>query len=417
MKRAVITGIGIKSPIGQDKESVIDSLRYDLSGIRFVEDFAERELNSHIAGQVDFIDWHTIPKAVKRFMGKGSAMTYVAMNDAIIDANLSKELVSNERTGCVVGSAASSMINMRKIFDSFESRGIKRVKPGQCISIISNAYSAILSVAYEIKGVSYTISSACATGLHCIGHARELIQMGKQDIVFAGGGDECDWTINLICDGNFGALSTKYNDRPKEASRPWDKGRDGYIIGEGAGIVVIEEYEHAKARNARIYGEIIGYNATSDGYSMAAPDGDGAERCMNGAIQDATHSLGEFPLDKIDYINAHATSTPIGDPSEAKAIQRVWSHSDLPLIQSTKSLTGHGLGSAGVQELIYSILQSRRSFLAKTSNLNNIDDDIKDIPFVTELIHDFKSNIFMTNSFGFGGTNATMLINTTYDND
>ena len=406
MKRAVITGIGIKSPIGTSKEEVISSLECGINGIRFVEDFAERELNSHIAGQVDFFEWNTIPKAVKRFMGKGSAMTYGAMRDAITDANLSKELVSNERTGCVVGSAASSMINMREIFKTFESRGIKRVKPGQCISIISNAYSAILSVAYEIKGVSYTISSACATGLHCVGHARELIQMGKQDIVFAGGGDECDWTINLICDGNFGALSTKYNDRPEEASRPWDKGRDGYIIGEGAGIVVVEEYEHAKARNARIYGEIIGYNATSDGYSMAAPDGDGAERCMNGAMRDADVSMSQ-----IDFINAHATSTPIGDPSEAKAIQRVWNHSELPLIQSTKSLTGHGLGSAGVQELIYSILQSKRGFLAKTNNLNDVDDDIKDIPFVTELIHDFKSNIFMTNSFGFGGTNASMIIN------
>ncbi len=398
MKRAVITGMGIVSSIGNNVEEVLESLKEGKSGITTSEQFKEMGLRSQVWGDLKIDPAEHIDRKKMRFMGDAAAYAYLSMEEAIKDAGLAEDVVSNDRTGLVVGSGGASAINQRVAVDTLREKGVRRVGPYMVTRTMSSTTSACLATPFKIRGVNYSMSSACATSAHCIGHAVELIQLGKQDVIFAGGGEELDWTQTMMFDA-MGALSTKYNDNPELASRTYDANRDGFIISGGGGIVVVEELEHALARGAKIYGEIVGYGATSDGYDMTAPSGEGAVRCMNMAMQD---------VDGVDYVNTHGTSTPIGDGKELEAIQEVFGGNS-PAISATKAMTGHALGAAGVHEAIYSTLMLDNGFIAPSINIDNLDEAAQGLDIVTEK-RDAELKTVMSNSFGFGGTNATLVI-------
>jgi len=400
MKRVVITGFGIVSCLGNDKQAVTESLREGRSGIKFQETYKEMGMRSHVAGSVDIdLDAH-IDRKIKRFMGDAAAYAYIAMKQAIEDAGLTEAQISNPRTGLIVGSGGGSPENLVLAADTMREKGIRRVGPYMVPRTMSSTVSACLATPFKIKGVNYTISSACATSTHCIGNAMEQIQLGKQDIVFAGGGEEENWQMSILFDG-MGALSSKYNETPEKASRAYDADRDGFIIAGGGGIVVLEELEHAKARGATIYAEIIGYGATSDGYDMVAPSGEGAIRCMQQALD-----MANTP---VDYINTHGTSTPVGDVAETDAIKQVFGE-HIPPFSTTKSLCGHSLGAAGVQETIYCLLMMQNNFIQASANVDNLDEKVAGMPLVTERIDNAELNTVLTNNFGFGGTNASLII-------
>ncbi len=399
MRRVVVTGLGIVSSIGSNKAEVTESLRKGRSGIVFAEDYAEHGFRSHVHGAPNIdLDAH-IDRRIRRFMGDGAAYNYVAALEAIADAGLEEKEVSNERTGLVCGSGGPSTSNQTAAYDIAREKGVKRMGPYMVPRCMSSTNSANLATSLQIKGVSYSISSACSTSAHCIGNGAELIQWGKQDIVLAGGGEELHWTLSMLFDA-MGALSGGYNDTPERASRPYDKDRDGFVIAGGGGLVVLEELEHAKARGAKIYGELIGYGATSDGVDMVAPSGEGAVRCMRQALSTAGNV-------KVDYVNAHGTSTPVGDITELNAIKEVFG-ADVPKVASTKSLTGHAQGAAGVTEAIYSLLMMENNFIAPSINIDNPDPGAEGVPLVTETEENAKIDCLMSNSFGFGGTNACL---------
>jgi 3-oxoacyl-[acyl-carrier-protein] synthase-1 len=399
MKRVVITGLGIVSSIGNNAEEVLSSLKTGRSGITRAESFDEVGLRSQVWGKPDIDTKSMIDRKAYRFMGDAAAYAYIAMQESIDDAKLTEDQVSNIRTGIVAGSGGASSANIVSSSDTLRTRGIKRVGPYAVPKTMSSTISACLATPFKIKGVNYSISSACATSAHCIGHAAELIQLGKQDIVFAGGGEEVDWSLAMMFDG-MGALSSKYNDTPEQASRTYDADRDGFVIAGGGGMVVVEELEHALARGAHIYAEIVGYGATSDGYDMVAPNGEGAVRCM----QQAMHGVeGE-----IDYLNTHGTSTPVGDVKELGAIQEVFGKKS-PAISATKAMTGHALGAAGVHEAIFSMLMMENNFVAPSINIDTLDEQAEGLDIVTTM-RETELNMVMSNSFGFGGTNATLLM-------
>ena len=399
MKRAVITGMGIVSSIGNNVAEVLESLKTGKSGINYSEQFAEMKLRSNVWGDLKIIPSEHIDRKKMRFMGDAAAFAFLSMEQAVADSGLAEDQVSNERTGLVAGSGGASSYNQYHAVDTLREKGVKRVGPYMVPRTMSSTVSACLATPFKIRGVNYTMSSACATSAHCIGHAVELIQLGKQDVVFAGGGEELDWSLTMMFDA-MGALSTKYNDDPSKASRTYDADRDGFVISGGGGMVVVEELEHALARGAKIYGEIVGYGATSDGYDMVAPSGEGAVRCMKMAMKDL-----DAP---VDYINTHGTSTPVGDLKELGAIQELFSdHS--PAISATKAMTGHALGAAGVHEAIYSTLMLEHGFVAPSINIDNLDEAAKGLDIVTEK-RDVELKTVMSNSFGFGGTNATLVI-------
>ena len=400
MKRVVITGIGIVSCLGNNQKEVCDSLLNTKSGISFCEEYKEHNLKSHVHGKPkikleDFVD-----RKVMRFMGSGSAYNYVAMSEAVKDSGLKENEISNNSTGMVMGSGGPSIENVILAADKTREKNPKKMGPFIVPRTMASTASATLAVPYKIKGVNYTISSACATSGHCIGNGVELIQFGKQKIVFAGGSDELHWAMTAMFDA-MTALSSKYNSTPEKASRPYDKTRDGFVIAGGAGVLVLEEYEHAKARGANIYAEITGYGATSDGNDMVAPSGEGAVRCMNLAIKTSKN--------KIDYINTHGTSTPVGDITELKAISEAFKDK-IPKISSTKSLSGHPLGAASVHEAIYSLIMMKNNFIAASANVGEMDAEAKKFPIVTKVEKNITLNTVMSNSFGFGGTNATLII-------
>jgi len=399
MRRVVVTGLGGVSSIGNNKQEVLDSLRAGRSGVSFSETYAEMGFRSHVHGDIKLDLEQALDRKVRRFMGDGAAFNYVALQEAIADAGLTQAEVSNERTGLIMGSGGPSTSNQVAAADIARNKGPRRVGPYMVPRCMSSTNSANLSTAFKIKGLSYSISSACSTSAHCIGNGHEQIQMGKQDIVFAGGGEEVHWSLSVLFDA-MGALSSKYNDTPERASRPYDRNRDGFVISGGGGAVVLEELSHALARGAKIYGEIIGYGATSDGVDMVAPSGEGAVRCMRQALA----GLGNT---RIDYINAHGTSTPVGDTIELGAVRAVFGE-DMPHISSTKSLTGHAQGAAGVHEAIYSLLMLEHDFLSVSANIDDLDPDAEGIPLVRERIDDAKLNCVLSNSFGFGGTNASL---------
>jgi len=399
MRRAVITGIGIISCLGNDKESVTESLRNGTSGITAREAYKEIGMRSHIAGAPDIDLKESIDRKQYRFMGDAAAYAYLAMRDAITDAGLTDEEVSNERTGIIAGSGGGSTLSQVEAADILRERGLRRVGPYRVTQTMGSTVSACLATPYKIQGTNYSMSSACSTSAHCIGNALELIQLGKQDRVFAGGGEEEHWTLSCLFDA-MGALSTKYNDTPGKASRAYDAERDGFVIAGGGGMVVVEELETALARGAKIYAEVVGYGASSDGYDMVAPSGAGAERCMKLAAATV-----EGP---IDYINAHGTSTPVGDIAELKAVANVFGDA-APPIGSTKSLSGHSLGAAGVQEAIYSLLMQQAGFIAASANIDQLDENAGTMPIVQQRIDDAKIDTVMSNSFGFGGTNASLV--------
>ncbi len=399
MRRVVVTGLGIVSSIGNNKQEVTQSLREGRSGVEFCETYAEMGFRSHIHGSINIDLDSMIDRKVRRFMGDGSAYNYVAMQEAIADAGLSEAEISHERTGLVMGSGGPSTSNQVAAADITREKGPKRVGPYMVPRCMSSTNSANLSTAYKIKGLSYSISSACSTSAHCVGNGAELIQMGKQDIVFAGGGEELHWSLTVLFDA-MGALSSKYNDTPERASRAYDADRDGFVISGGGGVVVLEELEHAKARGAKIYGEVVGYGATSDGVDMVAPSGEGGMRCMKLAMA----NLGNTP---VDYINAHGTSTPVGDIIELDSIREVFG-ADMPMVSSTKSLTGHSQGATGVHEIIYSLLMMDNNFLCASANIENLDPGAEGFPIVRELDESKQINCVMSNSFGFGGTNASL---------
>ncbi len=399
MKRVVVTGLGIVSSIGANKEEVTESLREGRSGITFNEKYAELGFRSHVSGEINVDTKELIDRKLLRFMGNAAAYNYIAMKQAIEDSGLTEEQVSNERAGLIVGSGGASTENVTLAVDTLRAKGIRRVGPYMVPRTMGSTTSACLSTAFKIKGVNYSISSACATSAHCVGNAMELIQMGKQDIVFAGGGEEVHWTLSLMFDG-MGALSSKYNDTPEKASRAYDADRDGFVISGGGGLLVLEELEHAKARGAKIYAELVGYGATSDGYDMVQPSGEGAVRCMRQAMATVEGD--------VDYVNAHGTSTPVGDTKELGAIAEVFGDK-APAIGSTKSLTGHALGAAGVNEAIYSLLMMENSFIAASANIENLDPAAETLPIVRETQTDVQLNTVLSNSFGFGGTNASLV--------
>ncbi|MBU2923847.1 beta-ketoacyl-ACP synthase I [Colwellia sp. 4_MG-2023] len=399
MKRVVITGIGIVSSIGNNADEVLTSLKSGKSGITYSESFAEQGLKSNVWGKPNIDIKDHIDRKALRFMGDAAGYAYIAMEQAITDAKLTEEQVSDFRTGIVAGSGGASSANIVASCDTLRNRGIRRVGPYAVPKTMGSTVSACLATPFKIKGVNYSISSACATSAHCIGHAMELIQLGKQDVVFAGGGEEVDWSLAMMFDG-MGALSAGRNDTPELASRTYDADRDGFVISGGGGMVVVEELEHALARGAHIYAEIVGYGATSDGYDMVAPSGEGAVRCMQQAMEGVE---GE-----IDYLNTHGTSTPVGDVKELGAIQELFGENS-PAISATKAMTGHALGAAGVHEAIYSILMMENSFVAPSINIDNLDEQAKGLNIVTEKL-DKELNLIMSNSFGFGGTNATLVM-------
>ena len=397
MKRAVITGMGVVSPLGNTVAETLSALLETRSGIKFQDEYAEMGLRSHIAGSIDVDIEELIDRKLRRFMGDAAAFSYIAMKEAIEDAGLEESDVSNERSGIVAGSGGASSSNLTEAADILREKGLKRVGPYRVTRTMSSTISACLATPFKIKGVNYSITSACSTSAHCIGHALELIQLGKQDVVFAGGGEEEHWSMTALFDA-MGALSTR-NDDPTHASRAYDKNRDGFVIAGGAGFVVVEELEHAKARGAKIYAEVVGYGATSDGHDMVAPSGEGGERAMRMAIASV-----DGP---IDYINAHGTSTPAGDPPEIAAIRRVFGD-DMSRISSTKSLSGHSLGAAGVHEAIYSLLMLDNDFICASANIETLDPDIGAAPIVTERVDNAGIRTAISNSFGFGGTNAVL---------
>ncbi|VAW65435.1 3-oxoacyl-[acyl-carrier-protein] synthase, KASI [hydrothermal vent metagenome] len=400
MKRVVITGFGIVSCIGNDKESVTESLREGRSGIKFQEEYKKMGLRSQVAGSIDIdLDAH-IDRKIKRFMGGAAAYAYIAMKQAIEDAGLSEEQVSNHRTGMIMGSGGGSPENQILAADILREKGIRRVGPYMVTRTMSSTVSACLATPFKIKGVNYSISSACATSTHCIGNGMEQIQMGKQDIIFAGGGEEEHWGMSLLFDG-MGALSSKYNETPEKASRTYDADRDGFVISGGGGVVVLEELEHARARGARIYAEVVGYGATSDGKDMVAPSGEGAIRCMQQAMSNV-----DTPL---DYINTHGTSTPVGDVAETGALKETFGD-NIPPFSSSKSLAGHSLGASGAQEAIYCMLMMENNFIQASANVDKLDEQLEGMPLVTERRDNVELNTVMSNNFGFGGTNASLVL-------
>ncbi len=399
MRRVVITGIGIKSSIGTSQDEVVASLRDGKSGIEYCEEYEKLGFRSHVHGPIRLDLEALIDRKLKRFMGDAAAFAYLAMRDAITDAGLTEESVSDPRIGLIVGSGGGSNENMVAAADLMREKGARKVGPTLVPRVMGSTCSACLAVAFKIKGVNYSISSACATSAHCIGNAWEIIQGGKQDMIFAGGGDEVHWTGTLLFD-SMGALSSKYNDRPLVASRAFDANRDGFVISGGGGILVLEELEHARARNAKIYAEIVGYGATSDGVDMVKPSGEGALRCMQQALATV-----DTP---VDYINAHATSTPAGDVAELGAIRELFVNRP-PHINSTKSLSGHGLGAAGANEAIFSLLMMKHDFICASANIEMLDPQAEGMPIVRERIDNAGLRTVMSNSFGFGGTNATLV--------
>ncbi|ARU55172.1 3-oxoacyl-ACP synthase [Oleiphilus messinensis] len=399
MRRVVVTGMGIIGCLGNDIETTLESLKTGRSGITFNETYKEKGFRSQISGSVKLDYDGLIERKVKRFMADSSAFAYLAMEQAVADARLDETLVSSPRTGIVAGSGGASSAVQTTGAETLKERGVKKLGTYNVPRIMSSTVSANLANAFKIKGINYSISSACATSTHCIGHAAEQIKLGKQDIVFAGGGEEEHWSQTMFFDA-MGALSTKYNDTPHTASRPYDETRDGFVIAGGGGIVVLEELEHALKRGATIYGEVVGYGATSDGYDMVAPSGEGAVRCMQEALATIEGS--------VDYINTHGTSTPVGDITELKAIQEVFG-SSIPKISSTKSLSGHSLGAAGVHEAIYSLLMMHHGFIAASANIETRAEGAHDMPIVTHCENGVTLNQVMSNSFGFGGTNACLV--------
>lgn len=399
MRRVVITGLGVVSSIGNNAEEVLHSLQEGKSGVVFKEDYKELAMRSHIAATVKLDPKEHIDRKLFRFMGDAAAFAYLSLEQAINDSGLEKNQVSNVRTGLIVGSGGASSKNQVEAADVLRERGIKRVGPYRVTQAMGSTTSACLATPFEIKGINYSISSACATSAHCIGNAVEQIQLGKQDIVFAGGGEEEDWTLSCLFDA-MGALSSKYNDTPEIASRAYDVDRDGFVIAGGGGALVLEELEHAKARGAKIYAEVVGYGATSDGYNMVAPSGEGAVRCIQQALSTVDGS--------IDYVNTHGTSTQAGDSIELQTMKQVFGD-NIPKISSTKSLTGHSLGAAGVQEAIYSLLMMENNFLCASANIDNLDPEAEGIPVVRERLDNVQLNRVMSNSFGFGGTNASLV--------
>ena len=399
MKRVVVTGIGIVSCLGNNQNEVCESLINTKSGISFAEEYKEHNLKSHVHGKPNIKLEDHVDRKPLRFMGNGSAYNYVAMKEAIKDSGLKETEVSNVSTGMVMGSGGPSIENVILAADKTREKNPKKMGPFIVPRTMASTASATLAVPFKIKGVNYTISSACATSGHCIGNAMELIQFGKQKIIFAGGSDEIHFAMTAMFDA-MTALSSKYNDAPQRASRPYDKTRDGFVIAGGAGVLVLEEMEHAKSRGAKIYAELTGYGATSDGFDMVAPSGEGATRCMNLALSTTRN--------KIDYINTHGTSTPVGDITELNAIKGAFKD-NLPKISSTKSLSGHPLGAASVHEAIYSLIMMKNNFIAASANVNEIDEEAKKFPIVTKVEKNVTLNSVMSNSFGFGGTNATLV--------
>ena len=405
-RRVVVTGLGIVSSLGNNKKEVQDSLYHARSGITFQPDYAAMGLRSHVAGSIKNLNLEElIDRKLFRFMAKGHAYAWLAMQEAIADSALSEAMVSNIRTGLIVGAGGASHESVLEGIDTIREKGIRRVGPYMVTKAMASGVSACLATGAKIKGVNYAITSACSTSAHCIGAGIEQIQLGKQDIIFAGGAEEEHWTLSFMFDG-MGALSSKYNETPEKASRTYDVNRDGFVISGGGGILVLEEYEHAKARHAKIYAEVVGYGATSDGYDMVAPSGEGAERCMALALQG---------IDQVDYMNTHGTSTPVGDVKELEAIRAVFGddkYGPMPHIASTKSLSGHALGAAGVNEAIYSLIMMENKFIAPSVNIEELDPLAKDLPIVTKRIDNIEVKTAISNSFGFGGTNASLVFST-----
>ncbi|MGE0096606.1 MAG: beta-ketoacyl-ACP synthase I [Alphaproteobacteria bacterium] len=400
MRRVVVTGMGIVSSIGANKGEVLESLRQGRSGLSFAEEYKEMGFRSHVHGKPNIDIDAQVDRRHRRFMGDGAAYNYIALKEAIADAKLSEDEVSNERAGLIMGSGGPSTKNQVAAADAARSKGPKHVGPFMVPRAMSSTNSATLSTFFKIKGVNYSISSACSTSAHCIGNGAELIQLGKQDIVFAGGGEELHWSLSVLFDA-MPALSSKYNDRPEAASRPFDRDRDGFVIAGGGGAVVLEELEHAKARGAKIYGELVGYGATSDGFDMVQPSGDGARRCMEMAMRDLNAP--------VDYINTHGTGTPVGDVKELEAIKAAFAKRNrIPAFNSTKALTGHSLGAAGVHEVIYALLMMEHRFICASANVDNLEPAAEGMPLVRERQDNVDINCVLSNSFGFGGTNATL---------
>ena len=405
-RRVVVTGLGIVSSLGNNKKEVQDSLYHARSGITFQPDYAAMGLRSHVAGSIKNLNLEElIDRKLFRFMAKGHAYAWLAMQEAIADSALSEAMVSNIRAGLIVGAGGASHESVLEGIDTIREKGIRRVGPYMVTKAMASGVSACLATGAKIKGVNYAITSACSTSAHCIGAGLEQIQLGKQDIIFAGGAEEEHWTLSFMFDG-MGALSSKYNETPEKASRTYDVNRDGFVISGGGGILVLEEYEHAKARHAKIYAEVVGYGATSDGYDMVAPSGEGAERCMALALEG---------IDQVDYMNTHGTSTPVGDVKELEAIRAVFGddkYGPMPHIASTKSLSGHALGAAGVNEAIYSLIMMENKFIAPSVNIEELDPLAKGLPIVTKRIDNIEVKTAISNSFGFGGTNASLVFST-----
>lgn len=399
MKRVVITGMGIVSCLGNDKETVLQSLREGKSGIRFSESYRDMGLRSQVAGGIEIDQKALIDRKILRFMGDTSAYAYISMDQAIQDAGLSPEEVSDPRTGLVVGTGGACPSRVVEGADILREKGVRKIGPYLVTRTMCSTVAACLATPFKIKGVNYSISSACSTSAHCIGNAMELIQLGKQDVVFAGGAEEEHWTLAMMFDA-MAALSTKYNDTPEKASRPYDAERDGFVIAGGAGMVVVEERERARKRGAHIYAELVGYGATSDGADMVVPSGEGAVRCMKQALETVDQP--------VDYINAHGTATPAGDLKELQAMKEVFGEK-MPHVSSTKSLSGHSLGAAGVHEAIYSMLMMENDFISASANIDKLDPEAEGMPIVREKIEGAGLQSVMSNSFGFGGTNASLV--------
>ena len=403
MRRVVVTGMGIVSSIGNNTQEVLASLREGKSGITRAEKYAELGFRCQVHGEPKF-DWQAaVPRKPKRFMEAGVAWNYIAMDQAIRDAGLAPEDVVNERTGIITGSGGPSTLAIVNAADTTREKGPKKIGPFEVPKAMCSGPSAVLATSFQIKGVNYSISSACATSAHCIGNAAEMIQWGKQDVMFAGGCEELDWTLSVLFDA-MGAMSSRFNETPAKASRAYDAKRDGFVIAGGAGMLVLEERERALKRGAKIYGELVGYGATSDGFDMVAPSGEGAVRCMRKALEGFN---GEGVGGKVDYINPHGTSTPVGDEREIAAIREVFG-TDIPPISSTKSLTGHSLGAIGAQEAIFSLLMLNNGFICESANIEELDPAFADVPIVRKR-RDALLNCVLSNSFGFGGTNATLV--------
>jgi 3-oxoacyl-[acyl-carrier-protein] synthase-1 len=398
VRRVVVTGLGIVSSIGNNKTEVLDSLRQGRSGIEACQQYVDLGFRTAVHGAIRVKPEELIDRKVYRFMGQAAAYSYLAMREAITDAGLSEDAISDPRVGLIAGSGGASNENVVLAVDLLRQKGLRKVGPYMVPRTMSSTIAACLATPYKIKGVSYSISSACATSAHCIGNAAELIQLGKQDMVFAGGGEEVHWSMTLLFDA-MGALSSGYNDAPATASRPYDATRDGFVISGGGGMVVLEELEHARARGARIYAELVGYGATSDGFDMVQPSGEGAVRCMRQALAGLS--------EPVDYLNAHGTSTPVGDIRELEAIREVFGDR-LPAIASTKSLTGHALGAAGVHEAIYTLIMMEAGFIAASANITQLDPGAEDMPIVRSRIDNARLNLCLSNSFGFGGTNGCL---------